>query len=90
MPKSVTKGRMLMHNHVRHTIDQVSGANGFRAWTDVKPPPGFKQCRCGWSGLTHYSRNPHYKCEQSYDHAATEQELNQRVQARQAAHKRIA
>jgi hypothetical protein len=37
--------------------------NGFRSWTDVRPPPGFKRCRCGWSGLPHYSLSPSYRCE---------------------------
>jgi hypothetical protein len=64
VPKSVGKGRVLMHNHVRHTIDMPCGLNGFRAWTDTKTPNReFKRCRCGWSGLPHYSRIPDYKCE---------------------------
>jgi hypothetical protein len=63
IPESVGKGRALMHNHVRHTLDMPCGLNGFRAWTDVKPTPGFKRCGCGWSGLPHYSATPDYKCE---------------------------
>jgi hypothetical protein len=31
------------------------GVNGFRAWTDAKPPPGFVLCPCGWAGLKHYA-----------------------------------
>jgi hypothetical protein len=54
--------RVLMHNHVRHSVDMPCGVNGFRAWTDDMPQPGFKPCRCGWSGLPHYSRIPDYKC----------------------------
>lgn len=40
VPKSVSVGRVLMHNHVRHSLDMPSGLNGFRAWTDVKPASG--------------------------------------------------
>jgi len=32
VPKSVGAGRVLMHNHVRHTVDMPCGVNGFRAW----------------------------------------------------------
>jgi hypothetical protein len=56
VPKSIARGRVLMHNHVRHTADMPCGVNGFRAWTDTEIPPRFKLCRCGWSGLPHYSR----------------------------------
>jgi hypothetical protein len=63
LPKSMGAGRVLMHNHVRHTFDMPCGVNGFRAWTDAKPSRGFKRCRCGWSGLPHYSRHPNYKCD---------------------------
>jgi hypothetical protein len=58
VPKSVGSGRVLKHNHVRHTINQPCGVNGFRAWTDDKPFPGFHRCGCGWSGLPHYSAMP--------------------------------
>jgi hypothetical protein len=61
-PKSVGVGRVLMHNHIRHSLDMACGWKGFRAWTDIKPPPGFKRCRCGWSGLPHYSFYPDVKC----------------------------
>lgn len=54
-PKSVPAGRVLCHNHVAHTVDHAPGMNGFRAWTADKPPDGFKQCPCGWSGLLHYA-----------------------------------
>jgi hypothetical protein len=63
VPRTVGKGRVLMHNHIRHSIDMPCGVNGFRAWTDTKKLPGFKRCQCGWSGLPHYSRSPDYKCE---------------------------
>jgi hypothetical protein len=44
-----------MHNHIRHSLDMPSSENGFRAWTDDRPPLGFKRYGCGWSGLPHYS-----------------------------------
>jgi hypothetical protein len=63
IPRSISSGRVLMHNHVRHTIDMPSGLNGFRAWTDnALPSDEFKPCHCGWSGLPHYSRRPDTPC----------------------------
>ena len=59
VPKSVGAGRVLCHNHVQHTVDMPCGLNGFRAWTDLKPPPKFVKCACGWSGLPHYARREH-------------------------------
>jgi hypothetical protein len=38
LPKLVHSGRVLMHNHVRHSKDMPCGPNGFRAWTDNMPP----------------------------------------------------
>jgi hypothetical protein len=61
VPKSVGAGRVLCHNHVQHTVDMPCGANGFRAWTDTKPPAGFVKCPCGWSGLPHYAHRDHVK-----------------------------
>jgi len=63
VPKSIGKGRVLLHNHMRHSLDTPCGENGFRAWTDDRPPRSFKRCECGWSGLPHYSEVPDYKCE---------------------------
>lgn len=67
-PRTVSAGRVLAHNHVRHTIDMTSGRNGFRAWTWPKEgkPRSFVRCACGWSGLPHYARREHarsYRCE---------------------------
>ena len=61
VPKSVGAGRVLCHNHVRHTVDTPCGLNGFRAWTDLKPPSKFVKCPCGWSGLPHYAWREHVK-----------------------------
>ena len=64
VPRSIGPGRVLMHNHVRHTVNMPNGVKGFRAWTDTKPTPGFHKCGCGWSGLPHYSRMERgYRCE---------------------------
>jgi hypothetical protein len=63
IPRSISPGRVLMHNHVRHTIDMPSGLNGFRAWTsNAVPNDEFKPCHCGWSGLPHFSRVPDTSC----------------------------
>jgi hypothetical protein len=67
VPKSVSPDGVLVHNHLRHWIDQPCGVNGFRAWTDATPPSGFKRCGCGWSGLSHYSSRPEYVCESRED-----------------------
>jgi hypothetical protein len=57
LPRSVPKGRVLMHNHVLPDVDTPSGANGFLGWIEPEPPPGFVQCHCGWAyGLAHYAR----------------------------------
>jgi hypothetical protein len=62
-PQSIPPGQVLMHNHVRHTVDMPLGLNGFRAWTETAPPSDdFKVCQCGWSGLLHYSRRPDTPC----------------------------
>jgi hypothetical protein len=54
VPRSIPVGKVLMHNHVRHTADMPTGVNGFRAWISDAPPKNFVRCRCGWSGLPHY------------------------------------
>ena len=59
LPKSVHKGRVLMHNNVSHGPNWPTGPNGFRAWTDDKPPLGFIACPCGWAGLPHYALEGH-------------------------------
>jgi hypothetical protein len=62
-PTSVPSGKVMMHNHVRHTIDMPLGLNGFRAWIDTAPPnEEFKPCHCGWSNLPHYSVRPDTPC----------------------------
>jgi hypothetical protein len=57
IPRTIPAGRVLAHNHVRHTKDMGHGINGFRCWTwpQDKVPRNFKRCGCGWSGLPHYA-----------------------------------
>jgi hypothetical protein len=59
VPKSISKGRVLCHNHIQHGPNTPCGVNGFRAWTDTKPPQGFAKCPCGYAGLPHYARRDH-------------------------------
>jgi hypothetical protein len=54
IPKSVEEGRVLVHNHIRHTTRTQSGVNGFRYWTQDPEPERLVCCDCGWSGLEHY------------------------------------
>jgi hypothetical protein len=51
VPRNMRRGGKLCHNDVPHTADMLPGANGFRAWFEVKPPKKFKLCGCGWSRL---------------------------------------
>ncbi len=41
-------GRVLVHNHIRHTPEFVSGQNGFRFWTQIKTRR-LVRCACGWA-----------------------------------------
>jgi hypothetical protein len=63
VPKSVGPGRVLCHNHVRHTVDMPCGLNDFRAWTceAAGKPKGFVKCPCGYAGLPHYATSGHVK-----------------------------
>jgi hypothetical protein len=58
-PKSVSADRVLCHDHVLRTPHMSSDMDGFRAWTDTKPPRSFVKCHCGWAGLPHYA---HHSC----------------------------
>lgn len=56
MPKAMRKGfKYLCHNHITRDVDTRPDVRGFRAWWATKPPEGFVPCKCGWSGLPHYS-----------------------------------
>ena len=66
--RKVPPGRVLAHNHVRHTVDMLQGLNGFRWWTwpKEKVPSHFIACDCGYAGLPHVALETHadhYKCE---------------------------
>lgn len=56
IPRTIPHGRILIHNHIRHTPKTGSGLNGFRAWTEPEAtkPDHYVKCRCKWSGLPHY------------------------------------
>jgi hypothetical protein len=57
VPRTIPAGRVLAHNHIRHTVDTPHGLNGFRCWTwpQGEVPRNFMHCECGWSGLPHYA-----------------------------------
>jgi hypothetical protein len=42
VPRSVPKGRVLMHNHVLPDVDTPSGTNGFLGWRE----PGRRPVSC--------------------------------------------
>jgi hypothetical protein len=46
-------GRVIVHNQVAHTLTQIPGVHGFRAWTQIKDGKCVS-CRCGWSGIPHF------------------------------------
>jgi hypothetical protein len=54
IPRTVPAGRVLAHNHVRHTIDMTQGRNGFRAWTwpKAKKPRHFMLGSHSSEGIT--------------------------------------
>ena len=57
LPRSLPKGRVLVHNDVQHDVDTPPGIDGFRAWTqgrDDGDAPAVTRCNCGWSELAHY------------------------------------
>jgi hypothetical protein len=51
LPKD--KRRVLVHNHIMHTVGMPIGVNGFRTWTQIKSNK-IVHCKCGWAGLPHY------------------------------------
>jgi hypothetical protein len=57
LPIEIPVGRILAHNHVKHTVDMPDGENGFRCWTwpESQVPEHFMRCPCGWAGLPHYA-----------------------------------
>jgi hypothetical protein len=68
VPRNISEGRVLAHNHVQHGVETSAGVNGFRWWTWSKSavPKHFVRCKCGYSGLPHVAMKEHansYKCE---------------------------
>jgi hypothetical protein len=56
IPKALVKGRVLVHNHI--TPHRQIGANGFRAWTQLKTNR-LVRCHCDWAGMDLHGL-PHY------------------------------
>ena len=58
VPRSVSEGDVLVHNHVRHGPNTRVGVNGFRAWRQAvgDDDPPLVECDCGWARLAgaHY------------------------------------
>jgi hypothetical protein len=55
LPTRINRGRILIHNHVEHSVNATCGRNGFQAWTQPEPAPQeLAGCNCGWAGLPHY------------------------------------
>ena len=75
LPRTIPKGRVLVHNHVVPVGFHKwlhHGASGFRAWTQKKEKD-LVQCHCGWTDLSNYRirgasgrewpRGPWWECE---------------------------
>jgi hypothetical protein len=46
-------GRVIVHNHIAHTLTQIPGMHGFRAWTQLRDDTCVP-CRCGWGDVPHF------------------------------------
>ena len=55
-PRMIPKGRVLVHNHTKHSKVTKVNLNGFRAWYQ-KPNETLIPCKCGWARLPHYIVN---------------------------------
>jgi hypothetical protein len=55
-PRMIPKGRVLVHNHAKHSRVTKVNLNGFRAWYQT-PNETLEPCRCGWARLPHYVVN---------------------------------
>jgi hypothetical protein len=55
-PRMIPKGRVLVHNHTKHSKVTKVNLNGFRAWYQ-KPNETLEPCTCGWARLAHYIVN---------------------------------
>jgi hypothetical protein len=55
LPDKLPKGHVLVHNHIKHTVDMPDGLNGFRCWTqDMDNKEELIRCGCGWRSVEHY------------------------------------
>ena len=56
-PRTVRSDVFIWHNHIMHTTHTSHGERGFRYRYEYKPVNSrkFMRCKCGWSGLPHYS-----------------------------------
>ena len=52
-PRMIPAGRVLVHNHTKHSKVTKVNLNGFRAWYQ-KPNETLVPCKCGWARLPHY------------------------------------
>jgi hypothetical protein len=55
-PRMIPAGRVLVHNHTKHSKVTKVNLNGFRAWYQ-KPNETLVLCKCGWARLSHYVVN---------------------------------
>jgi hypothetical protein len=55
-PRMIPKGRVLVHNHTKHSKVTKVNHNGFRAWYQ-KANETLEPCRCGWARMPHYVVN---------------------------------
>jgi hypothetical protein len=51
-PRMIPKGRVLVHDHTKHSKVTKVNLNGFRAWYQ-KPNETLLSCKCGWARLAH-------------------------------------
>lgn len=55
-PRVIPPGRVLVHNHAKHSKVTKVNLNGFRAWYQ-KPNETLVSCKCGWARMPHYVVN---------------------------------
>jgi hypothetical protein len=55
-PRMIPKGRVLVHNHTKHSKVTKVNLNGFRAWYQI-PNETLEPCKCGWARMPHYVVN---------------------------------
>jgi hypothetical protein len=58
-PTEVPKGKIVVHNHIKHDKRTRIGVNGFRAWRKSKEAlklekGHYVRCECDWMDITHY------------------------------------